>query len=295
MRGFSLIELLWAMVIVAAVSGALFGLMNQAQAALAVQSELPDMQQRLRAAADAMGDDLLVAGGGGFPPIVPYRRGLERPDAPGLFRSDTVSLLHVDGSAPRAQLARATDGSGILAIAASPGCPAADPLCGFQAGMLAVMFDGTGAYDLFEISAVSTDPAALHHVGVPLSTVYPAGATIARAEAATYWLQRDARTNVSQLMKYDGQWTDLPFADNVSELRFEYYADSLTRLDAASLTDGPWLPDPAFAHRFDADLLRVRRVRVAVRARANVAWLHAPIAERGIELEIAPRSGASLP
>ena len=34
------------------------------------------------------------------------------------------------------------------------------------------------------------------------------------------------------------------------------------------LTDGPWCPDAGSARRFDADLLRIRRIRVAVRVQA---------------------------
>jgi len=39
-------------------------------------------------------------------------------------------------------------------------------------------------------------------------------------------------------------------------------------IDPALLVDGPWCPDAAHAFRFDADLLRVRRVRVHVRLQA---------------------------
>ncbi|RPI53558.1 MAG: prepilin-type N-terminal cleavage/methylation domain-containing protein [Acidobacteria bacterium] len=295
MRGFSLVELLMALLIMLGVCSALFGLMNPAQAMFAVQAELPDMQQRLRAAADALGRDLLMAGGGGFPPIVPYRRGLESPDAPGTFRSDRVSVLYLSASGPQATLTQPTDGSGVAAVGARPGCPAGDPLCGFRAGMLAVIFDGTGAYDMIGLSGVSNEPPALLHVGSPLSKAYPPGATIAQAEAATYWLQTDVGGHVVQLMKYDGQQTDLPVVDNIAELRFEYYIDALTRLDPESLRDGPWLPDSTFAHRFDADLLRVRRVRATIRVRANQMVLHAPVGDRQMSLEIAPRSQIVLP
>ena len=39
----------------------------------------------------------------------------------------------------------------------------------------------------------------------------------------------------------------------------------ITLLDHSLLIDGPWCPDASHAFRFDADLLRVRRVRVQVR------------------------------
>jgi hypothetical protein len=43
----------------------------------------------------------------------------------------------------------------------------------------------------------------------------------------------------------------------------------ITPLNQAVLTDGPWCPDALHAFRFDADLLRVRRVRVQVRLQAS--------------------------
>ena len=50
----------------------------------------------------------------------------------------------------------------------------------------------------------------------------------------------------------------------------------LVALTPARLTDGPWCPDEAAANRFDADLLRVRRVRVTVRVQSSVAMLRGP-------------------
>jgi hypothetical protein len=47
-------------------------------------------------------------------------------------------------------------------------------------------------------------------------------------------------------------------------------------LTAAMLSDGPWCPDPAKPNRFDADLLRVRRVRVTMRVQVGLATLRGP-------------------
>jgi hypothetical protein len=43
----------------------------------------------------------------------------------------------------------------------------------------------------------------------------------------------------------------------------------LVKLTQAQLTDGPWCPDAANANRFDADLFRVRAVRVALRVQSG--------------------------
>lgn len=47
-------------------------------------------------------------------------------------------------------------------------------------------------------------------------------------------------------------------------------------LRAAMLTDGPWCPDSTTTGRYDADLLRIRRVRVVVRVQAAAALLRGP-------------------
>lgn len=51
---------------------------------------------------------------------------------------------------------------------------------------------------------------------------------------------------------------------------------TLVELTAAVLTDGPWCPSSLTPNRFDADLLRIRRVRVIVRVQSALASLRGP-------------------
>jgi type II secretory pathway pseudopilin PulG len=51
---------------------------------------------------------------------------------------------------------------------------------------------------------------------------------------------------------------------------------SLVALTAAQLTDGPWCPDDANPNRWDADLLRIRKIGVTLRVQAAVAALRGP-------------------
>jgi len=50
--------------------------------------------------------------------------------------------------------------------------------------------------------------------------------------------------------------------------RLQNIGAGVIAIGQAILTDGPWCPDAAHAFRFDADLLRIRRVRVHVRLQA---------------------------
>jgi len=51
---------------------------------------------------------------------------------------------------------------------------------------------------------------------------------------------------------------------------------ALVPLNAAVLTDGPWCPDAVNPNRFDADLLRIRRIAVTLRVESAAAALRGP-------------------
>ncbi len=50
-------------------------------------------------------------------------------------------------------------------------------------------------------------------------------------------------------------------------------AVGLVKFTSAQLTDGPWCPDPGSTNRYDADLLRIRKVRVTLRLQTGNAAL----------------------
>jgi hypothetical protein len=54
-------------------------------------------------------------------------------------------------------------------------------------------------------------------------------------------------------------------------------SQALVKLTPAQLTDGPWCPDAAFPTRFDADLLRLRKVGVVLRVQTTSDSLRGPV------------------
>jgi len=64
-------------------------------------------------------------------------------------------------------------------------------------------------------------------------------------------------------------------------------ASGLARLPLSAFTDGPWCPDGASPNRFDADLLRIRLVRVTLRVQAQSASV------RGTDMHWFSRPGAA--
>jgi Tfp pilus assembly protein PilW len=134
--------------------------------------------------------------------------------------------------------------------------------------------------------------AGLHASSVPSVVPYRIGAVAGDADAAggyrsdtvsvsyvawgasnpeshTYYLRTDPSADSGSLMHYDGQTTDLPVVDGVVALQFEYFGTDGSPIDPARFQDGPWVPEDPDAVQFDADLLEIRRVRVAMRMHAH--------------------------
>jgi hypothetical protein len=239
-----------------------------------------------------------------FAPIMPRRLGLINPDAKTVFRADTITLAYIPNSYSQTTIeSPMPPQSAELKVTYPPNCPVAKELCGFVEGMTVIIFDNTGHFDTFTITQVQDSAGHLQHRGQELNHTYQAGATITQVVSHTYY--RNATTN--QLMVYDGANTETPIVDNVVDLRFEYFGDpasptkpdpgvagganclydamhnlvplptlpanegSLSILTAAQLTDGPWCGSGD--SEFDADLLRVRKVRVTLRMQAAQATL----------------------
>jgi hypothetical protein len=309
----SLVELLVASAIVMSTFGVLFHLAATGRRIAHSQPDAADMQQRLRVAADMVQRDLLMAGAGlvhgatagplmnYLPPVLPYRIGATGADPELSFFSDRITILQVPHGAPAAPLIMnmPSAGADVPVATTVPGCPAAG-LCGFEQGSRALIVDTAGSGLGFDLFSVSGGVGALGHgkPDPPFSRPYTsAGTRVVPVRQRVYYFDAPTR----RLMSYDGHQTDVPLADNIVSLRFQYLLepspDSAPRplagtancVYAAGSPPTPLLADlgvpilqPAGAslltdgpvcglspNRFDGDLFRVRRIRVTIRAQAT--------------------------
>jgi type II secretory pathway pseudopilin PulG len=350
--GFTLVELLIAMTITVAVTGAVFSILNPSQGVFQAQPEASDIQQRLRVGIDAMSKDLLMAGAGtysgsgigtlvsSFAPVLPYRLGAQNPDPPGSFREGVITVVYVPPTASQTTILNPVVlPHAVTGVNWEAGCPAGDPSCGFAKGMGAIVFEHFGCWDIFTIARAQSSSLELQLRGRALCTEYESGAFIAEVQTHTYYLHADTATDTYQLRHYDGYMSDLPVVDNAVGLRFELFGEpsppmlrrpvtdhvgpwttygprppalgvssngwppgencifvvdpssgqqaprlqaiggstrSLVPLPASMLTDGPWCPSATAANRYDADLLRVRKIRVTFRIQAGPKALRGP-------------------
>ena len=234
-----------------------------------------------------------------FAPVLPYRTGLVNSDpAAGVYyRPDAISMTYVPNTASQTTISSPMPNtSAEIKVNALPGCPSNDPLCGFKTGQSILIFDTSGASDTFTITNVQSNALHLQHKGQQLSKAYGTDTFIAQAETHTYY----HNSTTAQLFHYDGASSDLPLVDNVVGLTFRYFGTqqpptapkpaigtanclydiggntllptlpggdgSLVELTQTLLTDGPWC---GTTNQFDADLYRIRKIRVDLRVQVG--------------------------
>ena len=306
--GLSLVELLVALTITLAVAGLACALAIEAQGAWRADSARLDLQQRGRVAVDVLARSLREAGRGphagsaagpllrSMPPVIPRRTGVRGPDPPNSFRTDAFSIIRSAAEAePAVLLLPVSAGTGALEL--SPGC--AQPACGMAAQNRVLLSDAAGNYDVFTITSVLGEVLTVRHHGSGSASAYAAGTAVVQVETASFFHDRDERS----LREYDGDASDLPLVDDLVGMHVEYFGEGhppewprppegeanclyaadggynavlmpvlsppgrLVPLSAGLLTDGPWCG--AGKNAFDADLLRVRRIRITLRLQAS--------------------------
>lgn len=336
--GFTLTELLISTAIMLTVTGAIFGLMAPSQGTAQTQPEVADMQQRMRVSTETLFKELVMAGAGPyqgattgslvnfFAPILPRKTGFNYQNEPtrGLLSvlPDAITLSYIPNSYSQTTISNAMPNvAAELKVFDQPNCPRGRELCGFEIGMQVIVFDTSGNFDTFVLTQVQDAAGHLQHRQQPLNYPYQAGAQVTQIVSNTYYLERRAdHPNENKLMRYNGAAEDIAIADDVVDLRFDYYGDpappllpkptagianclydaagnyigpaaltpsdgSLAELTADILSDGPFCGSGQ--NEFDADLLRVRKVRVSLRMQTT------SIAFRGSDTNLFMKPGSA--
>ncbi len=239
-RGFSLVELLVALTIAVLVTSAVFSMLDPAGGAFQTQPERADVEQRLRAAVDAVARDLTVAGSvpalasearavAPAAAVFPHRIGRRTPDPAGSFDATRVSMWSADTSAPHALLASPLASmAGTTTVVPGSGCVAGDVSCGFRAGMTVAAIGPHGAWDLFTVTGVAGLTLTLQHNLRDSPAVFaPAATLLTAATTRSYFLKEDRTSSTPQLVRYDtAAGADVPVVDHVAALRFDYFGDA---------------------------------------------------------------------
>ncbi len=199
--GFSIVELLVTLTIVLLIAGALLAAVRPARQAFdRVPAEL-DLQQRGRTALDAIAQPL---------------------------RSALIADVSDDGTTLTAITVVPQSGQGVLSAAqvdpAAPlalstfYCPNIKDVCGFSAGVTAMVLDGQGVFDVFTIAAVSAANRTLAANRV-LSRAYGKGTIVSAVDYSKFSLAVQSDGSFS-LVRETYAGAVQPIVDFVSDLTF---------------------------------------------------------------------------
>jgi prepilin-type N-terminal cleavage/methylation domain-containing protein len=229
-----------------------------------------------------------------LPVVFPARRAVTGGDPPDQAFVDRISLVSMSADGWEAPLAASmATATSPLVLLGGPPCPVSEDRCGFRPGDLGVVADRLGAFDLTEVRAVVA--GTIDHTPATLTQPYQVDqqARVVRARLRQFVfdpLRRQIRTS-------DGINAAVPMLDAVTALECEYFGltsppmeprpplgtasclfnpDGTSRLVVLPGAPGRWvvLPTGLFRDgpfcgvgpmRYDADLLRVRRVVVRIR------------------------------
>jgi hypothetical protein len=329
--GFTLLEALIAVSLTLLVAAGAVLMMTGNVGITVAAPEAIDLSQRARAAAQVLLRDLELAGAGPtagprvgplvsyFAPVLPR---LPHVDAPATARSDALTIVAVPYTRAQGALALPwVSGAAAAVLAPLSHCAIGTTNCGFPADAAALVFDGIGNFD---VTAV-TDAEPTHLVLRPRlggsGPAFAPGATFVEARLHGYYWDSAVR----QLRHHDLDRTDLPVVDHVSHFVVDYFGDvspprdprppigesnclydvagtprpellllapppfTLFRLALDRFTDGPWCGTGAT--QFDADLLRVRVIRITMRLEAGrVAVRGTRVPDLQFTIDVAPRN-----
>lgn len=226
-----------------------------------------------------------------WPAVYPHRRGSEGADPPDAAFTDRFTVVWASPAGVAPGLS-----AGMLALTSSigfllgPPCSPSDVRCGFRTGQLAAVDDRLGSVDIFRVASIAA--GVMGHSPAALSKAYsPAeGARVLPLEGRHFRFDPARR----QLRVGTGGLTESPLLDDVVAFEVAYEGTSRppsaprpppgvatclydeqgdarlpvlggavgerVTLPADMLADGPFCGEGA--GRYDADLLRVRRVIV---------------------------------
>jgi len=273
--GHTLVEAIVALGLMALVMSGVVVMVFQTTRLVRSHPDRFELHQRARVALDLITRDLRTAGAGVYlgpatgpliealPAIWPRVVG-RAGDAPTVARTDALTTITVpDTVAQTRSLSDVAPSSPSLLVDPAAHCSPSRPACGFGAGTTIAVFDPSGRLGLWEVDRVTGPTLLLEAVATPADVIEP-GAVVTELQVRGY--RHDPVTH--QLRYFDADATDQPVIDGVSHMAVQYF-DHLGELPPGVLNDGPWRGSGVTM--FDADLLRVRRVRVRLTVTAGTA------------------------
>jgi hypothetical protein len=246
-KGFSIMEILIALVLTAFVTAAIFKVYINQHKNWIIQGDVTDMQQNARAAVDELTRQIRMAG-------FELPLGLPAIEADNT-NPDTILINYADGNCfapiehkmplPSAELR----------------CDGHDVSCFYDGQWVYIFHPDSGGGEFFEITQVQTGSSHIQHNTMPLSKCYDKGAIILSLQQVKFFIDRSDTThpNMEDLQfRYrmkNGVIVDVPaLVEDVREV--------LITLVARTATPDPDLPNDPYRRRTYVSRVNVRNLDV---------------------------------
>ncbi len=272
--GFSLIELMVAMVVTLVISAGIYGLMASSESSFKRDPELTERQQNIRVAMDVIQRDLSAAGNkmGPFYPV--FLTGLNSfgPASPS-GSADALQIFTNNGECPDVASAGPPNGANFLALNPVPNCYKDD-------SFVLVLYGNTGA----KFGFAHNIHAQNKMVNFPSGLGQPAGSQITCNDELAAWCPSSPPGNCSGYLAScaAGAGTTGPTAmTNVSLIRYEIANEAdgvpgLWRSDTGGMTVGGAGYVPAGPGRPNWQLVARGIEDLQVQYRTGTNWLDDP-------------------
>jgi Tfp pilus assembly protein PilW len=216
--GFTLVEMLIGTLLSTIVVSAALKVYLVQQKHLVVQDQISDMQQNVRASTEELSTKIRMAGHNlptGIAPIVASNT-----------NPDSITVVFDDASLDNVQIEHAMPNS-----SAELRCDGHD-LSALNDGDWLYIYDpATNTGEYFQATQIQYASSNIQHNTMSLSKAYPSGAKVLKISIMKYYVDRATDANHPRLMsKYMNNAAQI-YADNISDLQFQYVLSSGATVD----------------------------------------------------------------
>lgn len=221
--GFTIIELLIAVLLAAIVTSAAMGLYITQHKQLIVQDQVADMQTSVRAAVAELARNIRMAGYD-VPPVVQSIRAYNtNPDTIIVsYNSAQLTGVLIEHAMPRPSAELRCDGHDISALRDGDWIYIYDP------------FSQTGEY--FQATNIQYASSNIQHNTMPLSKAYPYGSQVIKIERFKFFVDQSEAAHPRLMVQYGGDQPQT-YADNITGLNFSYVLSSGAVVDVPPNAD----------------------------------------------------------
>lgn len=217
--GFTMVEMLIAALLTTVIVSAALKVYNVQQKHMIVQDQISDMQQSVRSSMDELSTKIRLAGYG-LPP------NFTAPIVAANTNPDTITVVHNDCNISDIQIEQA-----MTQPTSDLRCDGHD-LTGVSDNDWLYIYDpNTNTGEYFQASQVLPASDIIQHSTMALSKSYPVGSRILKVSIVKYYVDQTTDANHPRLMSQAFNQAAQIYADNITDLQFQYVLSSGATVD----------------------------------------------------------------